>query len=63
MDLLKNSLLPTPHKTKPGGSSSMTGKLKYKNILAVDTRSGCTPGQFLYGDRYLQVHKTENHGE
>jgi hypothetical protein len=30
----------TPHKIKPGGSSSMTLKQKHKNILAVDRQSG-----------------------
>ena len=44
----------TPHKNKPGCSSSMTLNKKYKNILAVDTQSGYTPGQFLCGDRCAQ---------
>ena len=42
---------PTPHKIKPGSGFSMTRKQKYKNIQAVDTQSGCTPGQFLCGER------------
>ena len=41
----------TAHKNKPGGSSSMTRKQKYKNILAVDTQAGFTPGQFLCANR------------
>jgi hypothetical protein len=40
----------TPHKTKPGGSSCMTQKQKYINILVVDMQSRITSGQFLCGD-------------
>lgn len=44
----------TPHKIKPGCSSSMTLKLKNQNILVVDMQSGITPGQFLCGNRCMQ---------
>lgn len=52
---LNNLQCTTPHKIKPGGGNCMTGKPKYKNILAVDTQSGCAPGQFLCGDRCAQL--------